>query len=126
MTEHSRRRCNGQYGFVDGHFIDTLNEGIDDTGPADDDDSWPEAILRDLMGFCGCVDIHLLVPLVRTYLTGGWGSYDEVIIHFTHTDPLQSVVAWLCCEAGLTEHGGNVGGSWLRPEGVRWLELAST
>ncbi len=118
-----------QYGFVDGRWVDVLNgEPTDDTplevdGRFVEGETWPSVILADAMGFCGCANIDLIVPLVRDYLTGKWGTYGESIIHFGQDDPTQSLVAWLCDAAALTEHGGNVGGSWLRPEGVRWLEL---
>jgi hypothetical protein len=117
-----------QYVFRDGKFVDDWNAGIDDESPIPEylsefEDSWAEIILGDLIGLCGCQDAKPLMPLFYAYMTGEWGRYEDTIIQFNWDDPTHVLVASICCDRDLTEHGGNIGGSWLRPEGERWLEL---
>lgn len=130
MTTH------GQYHFVlvdphnyasdaPGHWCDRLN-GNDphDSEPlANGWSTWAEAILADQAGWCDCIDLIRVLPLMREYLTGHWGRFDQTIIQFDRDDPLQTVVAAIADQVQFTEHGGNIGGSWLRPEGRRWLAL---
>lgn len=113
-----------RYGFdeTSGRWVDLYNSG----GTDDRDDyeqTWAERVLVDGAGLCGCQDLDPVLPLVASYLRGEWGTYEETIIHFDSTDPAQILVAGLADVVGLTNHGGNVGGSWVEPAGERWLVL---
>lgn len=122
--------------FENGHFVEDYAQ-MDDTGKwvdmvaTDDlpnpceDEHWAEQVLRQFGDLCGCVDLDPLLAPMTAYLRMEWGSYNDTIIHFDSGDPLQLLIASLATSAGFVEHGGNIGGSWLTPEGTRWLELAA-
>lgn len=127
-----------QYRFDEGtgRFVDQYNVGTHDEEPLNEDvvgwhgfwkdyegETWAEIILHDQLNLCGCQDTDLLKPLFVAYLRGEWGRYKDSIIQFDTNDPLQTLVATLCTNINFTEHGGSIGGSWLRPEGERWLSL---
>lgn len=121
-------RSQRQYEFKAGHFSDRLNDGIPHDGEPMADgwelDTWPVTILTDAAGFCGCIDEGaMLADAMAHYLRGGNGTYMGDILHYRHDDLASCLVAWIADACDFTEHGGNVGGSWLRPEGERWLEL---
>lgn len=124
-----------QYGFDEptGRWIDVLNEGDpNDETPevlwetfGEFGETWAEIVFRDAVGFCDCVDTTHVLPFVAEYLRGMWGTYgdDGKILQFDHDSPLHVLISALCDAAGLTTHGGNIGGSWVEPAGQRWLFL---
>lgn len=114
-----------QYEFRDGHFVDTWNEGYDDTcNPAEHgQESWPEMLLE---GVCGCGNPEEVAAAMADYLgrvevkmvAGGPRQVRE------GADWLADVLlAYMADDIGLTMHGGSINWCWLEPAGVRWLEL---
>lgn len=120
-----------QYEFRDGHFVDTWNEGIDDsTDPQSmGDQRWPELLLE---GVCGCGNPELIVEAMGEYLQrveqrsaqapAARPRVDECRID-TPDFLADYLLACMATDLGFTEHGGNIFGSWLADPGKRWLEL---
>ena len=119
-----------QYKFSDGHFIDSWNEGINDETPLEVIDlKWHEAALE----MCGCMDIEIIAEGLSEYLQrveegfgGRQSSGNHQIRRGSSYYLVDLLLASLADDKKLTEHGGNIGGSWLTDAGKRWLELWSS
>lgn len=111
-----------QYEFRDGHFVDTWNDGYDDTcDPADHgEESWPEMLLETI---CGCGDPGLVVATMAAYLQRVETGSDAQVRFATPDYVADYLIACMADDHHFTEHGGAIGGSWLTDAGKRWLEL---
>jgi hypothetical protein len=124
-----------QFQFRESHWYDTWH-GWEDTRPVEahelpgsmlnpNAEPWAYRILQGLNDWCGCYDMAPIAAHMAAYLRGEWGSYlnKGEIIHFSDDNMSQVLIALIADANGLTEHGGNVGGSWVTDAGKRWLEL---
>lgn len=115
-----------QYEFKDGHFVDTWNNGYDDTcDPAEHgEESWPEMLIE---GTCGCGSPGVIVEAMAEYLIrveAGLGIGTPPQIRERTPDFLADyLLASMASDMGLTEHGSSIYNVWLEPAGERWLEL---
>lgn len=85
-----------------------------------EDRNWAHDVIYDKLHFCGCGMFTARMELLKQVLEatpmyeGRWPERDTVLGE-----------AFLCLldGAGLTEHGGSVGGSWLTDDGERMLRI---
>ena len=111
-------------------------------------DSPLEAFGIGVLGFCGCGDPEGMAELVASWLRWRKEGLDGAInaaevslrIDWTKsrerwqqhearkpemTGREELLIAYLCDDKGLTEHGGSVYGSWLTETGEQWLAVLS-
>lgn len=94
-----------------------------------------EGFLGSELGFCGCGNPEDALGVIREYLsvlkvrhdTKDWSyaKYQEGITAIIGKGPmadgLEMLVAYLCDDRKLSEHGGSVGGAWLTVKGESFL-----
>lgn len=118
-----------QYRFKDGHFVDTWNEGVDDTKPYyqhEDGVDWPEAVLE----LCRCGSPEEVVDAMGEYLerveewtSKPWGDKGKGSPIGKDNHSADLLLAYFAADRNLTDHGGSIYGAWLSDAGKRWLEL---
>lgn len=117
-----------QYAFINGHFIDTWNDGITDEGPTtgtllgDVHDTWHESILTT----CGCGTPTIVARAMGDYLVRVALASGPQIREGTTDHTADYLIASMADDLELTEHGTTIYGCWITDAGRRWLELWRT
>jgi hypothetical protein len=94
---------------------------------ADDHDHLYALLASDLK-FCGCGDPEAAYSLVRDILNlapfyDDWKAVRDLFGEGPASEGAYYLVLYLIDGAGLIEHGGSIGGSWLTPKGTHYREL---